>query len=79
MKIKKKTTLAEALDEVAKIALAVKSSGVVIVDGHEFRPENEVHLEIEFEVGKSGAELEFEIKWKRKTLVDQAKGAVGLG
>ena len=77
MKIKRKLTLGQALDEVAKVAQAIKASGNAVVDGKEYRLEDEVELEIEFEAGEKKAELEFEIKWKQhESLMDQAKKIV---
>jgi len=65
MKVKRKTTLGQALDEVVATASQIREKGA-LPDGRMLRLEREVTLEIEFEREKDERELEFEIKWRRR-------------
>ena len=63
MKIKRQTTLGEALDEVAAVAQRIRSGEAAEVDGQTLGTDDQVLLEIELERENGKAELEFEIKW----------------
>ena len=63
MKIKRQTTLGEALDEVVAVAQRIRSGEAAEVDGHTLGADDQVLLEIELERENGKAELEFEIKW----------------
>ena len=63
MKIKRQTTLGEALDEVVAVAQRIRSGEAAEVDGQTLGADDQVLLEIELERENGKAELEFEIKW----------------
>lgn len=69
MKIRRTTKLGSALDEIASAVQSLKSGATEIegipleINGSSVGIEDDVELEIEFEVDAGRAELEFEIKW----------------
>lgn len=65
LKIERTTTLNGALEQVTTLAEWIKAGGPGPVDGREYKMDDEVSLEIEFEVKDNSPELEFEIKWRR--------------
>ncbi len=63
MKTKRGMPLSEALEEISSAVERLKEEGAARVNGSEVKLDDPVILEIEMEVEKGKAEIEFEIKW----------------